>query len=80
MDSVVIGDNPTETGLGCLMTTWHTEESLNDALDFLLTCTVPDDDYAPNGCNSALIICIASDSWTSEIEQCVAARIVPMPN
>ncbi len=79
MDSEVVGDNPPQTYVGCLMTTWHENQSLEDAVDFLLTCTVPDEDYASDNCDSALIISVGSDSWTSEIERNVRAKTIPTP-
>jgi hypothetical protein len=47
MDQQVIGENPPATDIGCLMTTWHAQESLAEAVDFFLTWTVPDEEYAP---------------------------------
>jgi hypothetical protein len=63
MDRRVIGDNPPETYIGCLMTTWHARESLAEAVDFFLTCTVPDDEYAPEGCPFGLAVVIGSPDW-----------------
>ena len=74
MDRVVVGDNPPGTYAGCLMTTWHDNELLEDAADFLLTCAIPDEDYAPIGCQTALIITVGSDAWAGDLERHVGDR------
>ncbi|HEX3746841.1 MAG TPA: hypothetical protein VHW09_23040 [Bryobacteraceae bacterium] len=73
MDAEVIGDNPPETDLGCLMTTWHARESLGEAVNFFLTCTVPDAGYAPNGCAYGVAIAVACAAWAAEIEEHILA-------
>jgi hypothetical protein len=69
MDELVVGDNPPETYIGCLMTTWHAKESLAETVDFFLTCTVPDEEYAPAGCSYGLAVAIGSANWARQIEQ-----------
>jgi hypothetical protein len=68
MDELVVGDNPPQTYLGCLMTTWHAKDSLEDALHFFLYAADPDEEYAPNGCGLALCISVASTEWNVAIE------------
>ena len=53
---------------GVLMTTWHANDDLQDALFFLLNCTDPDENYAPNGCDSALIVAIGRPDWSAAID------------
>ena len=53
---------------GVVMTTWHANDDLQAALFFLLNCTEPDVDYAPNGCSSALIIAIGRPDWSAAID------------
>jgi hypothetical protein len=69
MDELVIGDNPPRTYIGCLMTTSHAKESLAEAVDFFLSGTVPDEEFAPVGCPFGLAVVVGSVEWTSEIEQ-----------
>ncbi len=69
MDGLVVGDNPPETYIGCLMTTWHAKESMAEAVDFFLTCTVPDEEFAPIGCSFGLAVVVGSHEWASQIEQ-----------
>jgi hypothetical protein len=58
MDEEVVGCNPPVTDRGCVMTTWHPDDSLADALDFLLNSAQPDAQYAPKGCEIALVITV----------------------
>ena len=60
------------------MTTWHEKESLIDSLEYFFDCTVPDSDFAPNGCDWAPIISVASSCWDEAVERYVAQRTVPV--
>ncbi len=75
MDRTVIGSDPPKTYLGCLMTTCHAKESLAEAVDYFLTCTVPDGYYSPNGCTKALAVAVGSGLWATQIKQHVRASI-----
>ncbi len=75
MDAEVVGNNPPQSDFGCVMTTWHAEESLRDALSFFLNCTYPDETYAPSGCNAALIISCGGNELNTAIENHVASEI-----
>jgi hypothetical protein len=68
---VVVGENPPATYRGCLMTTWHARESLNDALFFLLHCTAADEEFAPEGIQAFLIISVASIAPYAAIQSSV---------
>jgi hypothetical protein len=46
MDEEIIGATSLELDWPGVMTTWHSEESQEEALDFFLNCTVPDEAYA----------------------------------
>jgi hypothetical protein len=70
MDAEIVGDDPPATYIGgCVMTTWHTDESLQEVLEFFFDWTTPDEEYAPDGCASALIITAGSALWAEEIER-----------
>lgn len=73
----VVGDNPPETDIGCLTTTWHARESLAEAIDLFLTCTVPDEEYAPAGCPFGLAVVIGSPDWATEVEQHLQRGLTP---
>ena len=74
MDEEVVGPNPPQTDRGCVMTTWHDGESLEDALAFLLHSAWPDDAYAPKGCNAALIVTVGADDHAAQIENLLGER------
>ena len=69
MNQQVIGENPPATDIGCLMTTWHAKESLAEAVDYFLACTVPDEEYAPAGCACGLAVVVGSMDWATNIER-----------
>ena len=71
MDELVVGDNPPDSYIGCVMTTWHADE----ALDFFLFDTNPHEDFAPNGCQLALLTSVDSNDWRSAMEQYVSDQI-----
>ncbi len=48
------------------MSTWHSEESLSEALWFLLFNAFPDDAYSDE-CRSAVAITIGSWVWAREV-------------
>lgn len=75
MDEEVVGDNPPLTEWGDVMTTWHENESLEEALEFFVFDTYPDDTYAPNGCDRAFLFSIGSDDWSRAIERRVTEWI-----
>jgi hypothetical protein len=41
MDEELMADQPPDTYIGCLMTTRHAKDSLDNALWYLLNCTEP---------------------------------------
>lgn len=39
-----------------VMTSWHASESIQDALDFFWSCSIPDDGMTPGPCRMALVV------------------------
>ena len=78
MDEIIVGEDPPMTYRGRIMTTWHSE-SLDDALFYLMDCTFPDEEAAPNGWDAALIISIGSIEWSATTARYVGARCVRPP-
>jgi hypothetical protein len=70
VDEVIVGDRigdrrftgplPGDT----VMTTWHKDESLEEALDFFATFAVPTDGFAPDS-DFRLIICVNNADWAN---------------
>jgi hypothetical protein len=52
------GPTPKDT----FITTWHQHDTLEQALDFFVTCAVPTDGFAP-GSGFRLVICIGNPDW-----------------
>jgi len=75
MDELIVGGNPPESYIGCVMTTWHAQDSLEEALEFFLFATEPDETYAPHGCDVGLIISVGSTQWAEAIEKHALGRI-----
>jgi hypothetical protein len=51
-----------------VMTTWHDDESLNDALWFMLFSAYPDEAFADT-CGVDLAVSIANDEWDTHIQR-----------
>jgi hypothetical protein len=72
-----------------IMTTWHTEESLEEATWFALNVAFPDDRFF-DSCKAVVSICIGNPEWKAALEKslanprALAARVVaedsPPPN
>lgn len=51
-----------------LMTTWHNDESLDEALWFALNVAYPDEKYA-DSCGSVLAVSVANPAWYAQIQE-----------
>lgn len=49
-----------------------------DAFDYFFDCTNPNEDYAPDGCSSALIIVVGSTDWAEDIERLAKEATKPI--
>jgi len=56
-----------ENNESVIMTTWHDNEELTEAIEFSLLSAIPDEDYSL-GCNAALAISIGSLNWAAQTE------------
>lgn len=57
----------------CIMTTWHPDVPLGEALWFFLSCSTPDEHYA-DSTRAALAISIGSSAWAREIKGALSKR------
>jgi hypothetical protein len=55
-----------------VMSTWHDQESLADALWFFLFCTSPDEAYVEQ-CRAGVAIVIGSKEWADEVRAALAS-------
>lgn len=49
-----------------VMTTWHSEDPLQEAIWFFANCTVPDEAFAPD-CTDWVAISVRNATWGQEI-------------
>ena len=59
-DEVFVGSNPNSAGDSVVMTTWHAQESLAEALWFFLRSAFPDERYE-DSCRSSVAIVVGAD-------------------
>jgi hypothetical protein len=68
IDEVVVGDELGErrfvgpTANDVVMTTWHNDDTLEEALEFFTTSAVPTDGFA-NDSSFRLVICVGNPDW-----------------
>jgi len=55
-------------GNDVVMTTWHDDESLEEALSFFTTCAVPTEGLADDS-DFRLVICVGNSHWTDVAER-----------
>ena len=60
------GPNPLISADPVVMTTWHEDESLAEALGFVLAAAIPDDGFIDD-CGATLGVAIGSAEWANEI-------------
>lgn len=65
--------NPKEYVSSDVMTTWHNDESLEDALEFFLTAAVPDDDTTRR--KAALVVSIDNPGWADVVDKMMLSHM-----
>ena len=56
------------TAKDTVMTTWHDDETLEEALDFFATSAIPTEGLMPNS-NYRLAICVRNPTWSAKARQ-----------
>jgi len=70
VDEVLIADDLAEQKFSrpsnddVVMTTWHADDTLEEALDFLATSAAPTDGFAPDS-DFRLVICVGNSDWAA---------------
>ena len=78
VDEVMIGDDLTEQQFSgpstsdVVMTTWHDDETLEEALEYLVTCAVPSDGFTPDS-DYRLVISVANQQCTAQAQKFLAS-------
>ena len=66
IDEVVCNRNPDETDEDVIMTTWHEDEALDEALWFAVNSAFPAGAYEET-CKTLAAIAVGSQDWGSQI-------------
>jgi len=70
VDEVIVGDDLSEQEFSgpstddVIMTTWHDDETLEEALDYFAICTTPTDGFAADS-DFRLVICVGNSDWAA---------------
>ncbi len=60
-----------------VMTTWHDHESLEDALDFFVSCAMPTDGFVTNS-DFRLVVCCDDPQWAEKVRTFLKAATFSM--
>ena len=66
IDRVIIQRNLDETDKNVVITTWHAEDPISEAVWFFLNCAWPADDYV-NTCADWVAAVIGNPTWEAEV-------------
>jgi hypothetical protein len=58
-----------------VMTTWHEDESLEQALTFLMRDALPSDAWIAS-CRASVVVVIANDGWAAEVRRLVGLTAI----
>ena len=66
-----------ETGqpIGHIMTTWHSADSLEEAVEFAVVSTEPDDQYVA-GCRAVVLATVGSSEWAGQVQQAASRHVI----
>jgi hypothetical protein len=64
---------PNESKGRVVMTTWHSKESLSEALWFFANCVAPDDGFEAD-CTEWVALSVGNDSWAQQIRTTLTER------
>jgi len=56
-----------------VMTTWHDKDSLDEALNFFATCTVPTDGFSEDS-DLGLVVCVGHPEWAASARRFLRAE------
>src|SRR5262245_63866272 len=56
------------TAQDTVMTTWHDDETLEEALAFFITLALPTEGLIPNS-NYRVTICVGNPAWAAKVKQ-----------
>lgn len=65
-DQAIVAANSDETDKNVILTTWHSNESLREALWFFVNCAFPAADYQET-CTDSIAVSVGNEEWTKKI-------------
>ena len=74
-DEIVQAKEVEENTESVIMTTWHDNEELTEALEFSLLSAEPDEGFSA-GCNAVLAISVGSMNWAAQTELYLAKHLL----
>ncbi len=78
IDDVLVGHGSSNGAWMNVMTTWHANESLEEAVDFFLDLACPNDTYL-DACTAAVAISIGSELDAARVELAIARNLLKPP-
>ncbi len=70
-DLVVVQQQSQQEREYAIMTTWHSHESLDQALWYALEVAYPDEMYAPS-CRATVVVSVANPAWDAQLQRRLA--------
>ena len=61
--------------IGNIMTTWHSADSLEEAVEFAIVSAEPDDQYAA-GCGAVVLATVGSSEWAGQVQQAASQHVI----
>lgn len=70
-DTVMVEKDPKPTGESVIMSTWHSDEPLDEALWYFMYSALPADDYSST-CQSWVVVAVDHTEWAAHIRRRLA--------
>jgi len=74
-DEALVEQELCSQSLGQIMTTWHSADSLEEAVEFAVVSAEPDDQYAA-GCRSVVLATVGNSEWSAQMEQAASRHVI----
>ena len=75
IDEVLVDRNPDPTDEDVIMTTWHDDETLEEALWFAVNSAFPAGAYTET-CKTLVAVAVGSEDWGSEIAKKLSGSVI----
>jgi predicted transcriptional regulator len=58
-----------------IMTTWHSADSLEEAVEFAVVSAEPDDQYVA-GCGAVVLATVENAEWAEQVQQSASQHVI----